>query len=51
MPTLYPHIVLPGAPEKFPFKTAITGRNSQKTTPPIPDRQSHSSFLKKKLEQ
>ena len=51
MPTSYPHIVLPGAPEKFPFKTVSTGGSNQKILPPNPDRHSHSSFLKKKLEQ
>lgn len=51
MPTPYPHIVLPGALEKFPFKIVSPGGSNQKVPSPYPDRHSHSSFLKKKLEQ
>ncbi len=48
MPTSYPHIVMPSAPENFPYKTVSTGGSNQKPLPPNPDRHSHSSLLKKK---
>ena len=50
MPNSYPHILLTGDHQTYPFKPVTPGRNNT-TLPPDPDRQAHSSYLTNKLRQ
>ncbi len=50
MPTSYPHILLTGDLQIYPFKPVISGGNNTKSSPD-PDRQAHSSHLENKLRQ
>jgi hypothetical protein len=50
MPTSYPHILLTGDLQIYPFKPVISGGNNTKS-PLDPDRQAHSSHLENKLRQ
>ena len=50
MPTSYPHILLTGDLQTYPFKPIGSGGNNKKL-PPAPNRQAHSAHLSRKLQQ
>jgi hypothetical protein len=50
MPISYPHILLTGDLQSYPFKPVISGGNTTKS-PPNPNREVHSSYLRNKLRQ